>query len=251
MNPGAHILLELGFDVRRVGDEIHGSAPIVPELWVPGTESLRTSVLAAWADTATGYLAVGVLAPRPPVTLQLDVHLYRPGPGAGRVHAVARTVKAGRAVVVLAVDFTTDDGEPLGLGTASFVAVPDPGLELEIDVGDLDGRLDGGRPLLLPLAERARCTREAPGRAVLARADDGLNAVGSVNGGLVALSVEEAALSATPGTTLASLALHYLRPVRTGPAVALADVHAGLARVEVRDAGRDNVLAVTATTRTF
>ncbi len=74
-HPGAHILLELGFDVRRVGDEIHGSAPIVPELWVPGTERLRTSVLAAWADTATGYLAVGALAPRPPVTHQLDVHL--------------------------------------------------------------------------------------------------------------------------------------------------------------------------------
>ncbi len=164
-------------------------------------------------------------------------------------------MKAGRAVVVLAVDFTTDDGEPLGLGTASFVAVPDPGLALEIDVTDLDGRLDGGQPLLLPLAERARCTREAPGRAVLARADDGLNAVGSLNGGLVALAVEEAALSATPGTgaapTLASLALHYLRPVRTGPAVAVADVHAGLGRVLVHDAGRADALAVTATTRTF
>lgn len=249
-HPGGHILLELGFEVRKVGDEIHGSVPIAPEVLVPGTASVRTSVLAAWADTATGYLAVGALAPRPPVTLSLDVHLHRPAPGTGAVHAVARMSKAGKTVVVLGVDFLTDDGEPLGLGTASFMAVPDSGLALDIDVTDLEGRLAGG-PLLLPLAERARCTREAPGRAVLARADDGLNAVGSVNGGLVALAAEEAALSATPGTTLSTLAVRYLRPVRTGPAVATAEVRSGLGRVEVRDAGRDNALAVTATTRTF
>ena len=247
---GGHILQELGFDVRKVGDEVHGSVPVVPELWVPGTEHLRTSVLAAWADTATGYLAVGALAPRPPVTLELDVHLHRPAPGTGRVHAVARTVKAGRSVVVLGVDLTTDDDEPLGVGTASFVAVPDPGLALDIDATDLTGRLAGG-PLPVPLAERARCSRTGPGRAELARSEDGLNAVGSVNGGLVALAVEEAALSAAPGTTLSSLSLRYLRPVRTGPAVAVADVRAGLGRVEVHDAGRDRLLTTIATTRSF
>jgi hypothetical protein len=45
------------------------------------------------------------------------------------------------------------------------------------------------------------------------------------------------------------MALRYLRPVRTGPAVARADVHAGLGRVDVRDAGDDDRPAVTATTR--
>jgi len=45
------------------------------------------------------------------------------------------------------------------------------------------------------------------------------------------------------------MALRYLRPVRSGPAVATAQVRAGLGRVEVRDAGGDDRPAVTATTR--
>jgi acyl-coenzyme A thioesterase PaaI-like protein len=61
--------------------------------------------------------------------------------------------------------------------------------------------------------------------------------------------VEEAALSLTPGTTLSSLALRYLRPVRSGPAVATAEVRAGLGRVEVHDAGARGRPAATATTR--
>ena len=46
-------------------------------------------------------------------------------------------------------------------------------------------------------------------------------------------------------------ALRYLRPARVGPVVAKADVLAGLGRVEVRDAGSDDRLAIVATTRTF
>jgi acyl-coenzyme A thioesterase PaaI-like protein len=84
---------------------------------------------------------------------------------------------------------------------------------------------------------------------VLPRTTDGLNAAGTVNGGLIALAVEEAALSLTPGATLVSMALRYLRPVRTGPAVATAEVRAGLGRVEVLDAGGDGRPAVAATTR--
>ena len=45
--------------------------------------------------------------------------------------------------------------------------------------------------------------------------------------------------------------MHYLQPVRVGPAVATAEVRGGLGRVEVRDAGQDDRLAVVATTRTF
>jgi hypothetical protein len=66
---------------------------------------------------------------------------------------------------------------------------------------------------------------------------------------LIAHVVEEAALSLTPGTTLVSMALRGLRPVRWGPAVATAEVRSGLGRVEVRDAGGDDRPAVTAITR--
>jgi acyl-coenzyme A thioesterase PaaI-like protein len=72
-----------------------------------------------------------------------------------------------------------------------------------------------------------------------------------LNGGLLALAVEEAALSLTPNTTLSSLAMRFLRPVRIGPAVAHAQVHHDLARVEVCDAGNADRLAVVATARAF
>jgi acyl-coenzyme A thioesterase PaaI-like protein len=80
---------------------------------------------------------------------------------------------------------------------------------------------------------------------------DGLNASGTLNGGLLALAVEEAALSAEPGTTLASLSIRYAQPVRKGPAVAHAEVRDGLGQVVVRDQGRDDRLAVIASTRAF
>jgi acyl-coenzyme A thioesterase PaaI-like protein len=85
---------------------------------------------------------------------------------------------------------------------------------------------------------------------VLPRSEDGLNSSKTVNGGLIALAVEEAVLSATPGAYLSSLAMRYLRPVRIGPAIATAQVSDGLGRVEVRDGGSDDRLAVYAITRT-
>ena len=249
--PSGHILQELGFALARAGDEMRGSALVTPQMWAPGTTRLRTSILATWSDHAAGLLAVEGLAPRVPVTLELDVHAYQQPPGEGGIHAVARTVKAGRSIVVCSVDFTDDHGMPVALSTASFMAAPDPGLTMPPGVALLDSRDDPGERLQVPFAERARCERREPGVAVLHRSDDGLNSAQTVNGGLVALAVEEAALSVAPRATLSSIAMRYLRPVRVGPAVASAAVHAGLGRVEVRDAGSDDRLAVVATTRAF
>jgi len=243
-----HILVELGFAVARAGDEIHGTAQVVPEMWAPGTTSLRTSILATWVDHVAGLAAIQVLAPRVPVTLELDVHVHGQAPSDGTIHAVARLLKAGRSVVVSGVDITDGDGEPVAIGTASFMAAPDPGVELPSDLSLHSPPSPTGR-LRRPFAERAGCERRRAGVAALPRSDDGLNAAGTVNGGLIALVVEEAALSLTPGATLSSMALRYLRPVRSGPAVATADVRGGLGRVDVRDEGGDDRPAVTATTR--
>ncbi len=86
--------------------------------------------------------------------------------------------------------------------------------------------------------------------AVLHRSEDGLNSSKTMNGGLMSVAVEEAVLSATPGAVVSSLAMRYLRPVRVGPAVATAQVYDELGRVEVRDGGSDDRLAVYAITRT-
>ncbi|MGD0699331.1 MAG: PaaI family thioesterase [Trebonia sp.] len=244
-----HLLAELGFTSRAVGGELHGTGAITPLMHVPGTALLRTSILAVWADMVGGLLTMRVIAPRVPVTLELDVHLYRPAPSAGRLRAVGRLAKTGRSVTVIEVDFLDEQGARFGFGGASFMAAPDASRTLP-------SRASVDRPpreptLTLPLADRAGCKREQPGTAVLPRTEDGLNGVGTVHGGLLALAAEEALLSLLPGQTLSSLGLRYLQPVPVGPAVATATVTAGLGRVELRDSGRGGRLAVTATARTF
>jgi acyl-coenzyme A thioesterase PaaI-like protein len=250
--PQRHVLTELGYDVVRAGEELHGAADVVPEMFVPGTDAIRTSILATWADTTCGLLAIDVVGPRVPVTLELDVQLYEPPHEHDRIHTVGRLLKAGRTVIVLTVDFIGEDGRRIGVGTGSFVASPNPDVAV---LGSLDEmlevRMNMGKRLSVPLAERSGCVRVAPGVAEQPKTDETLNSSKTLNGGLIALAIEEAALSLTPATTLSSLAMRYLQPVRIGPAVATAEVLHGLGRVEVRDRGNDDRLCVAATTRVF
>jgi len=248
-DPAGHVLMELGFGVERSEDGLHGSAPIVPEMHVPGTDVLRLSVLAAWVDIVTGLLAADVVGPRVPVTLDLDVHLVAPPHDLRWVHVRGRVAKAGRTVVVPTVEILDGDGRRIGFGAASFVVAPDPNVRMPEQTG-LDGRRPGLARLRQPLAERVGLQRLEGGAVALPRSDDGLNAAGTVNGGLLALAVEEAALAHTPGATLGSMSLRYLQPVRVGPAVAVAEVRDGLGSVEVLDAGADDRVAIIATTRT-
>jgi acyl-coenzyme A thioesterase PaaI-like protein len=196
-------------------------------------------------------LAVDTIAPRVPVTLELDVHLYRPAPGTGAVCGAGKIVKAGRSVFVAEVEFTTGDGESLGFAAGSFVPAPDARLTIDIPPNARPFADQGGPRLQVPFAERAGCARVAPGVAALTHSAEVLNASNTINGGLIALVAEEAVLSLSPSTTLASLDLRYLQPARVGPVVARAEVLHGLGRVEVRDEGNDDRLCVVATCRTF
>jgi acyl-coenzyme A thioesterase PaaI-like protein len=247
-----HIMRDLGFGVTPSGDEMLGSAHVVPQMWVPGTSALRTSILAAWADVAAGHLAIGLFDPGVPVTLDLDVHLQWPVVGYDEIRMVARVQKSGRSVSVLSMEIAGDASEPLGFAHATFMAAPNPTLRMPTVVRD-EGLLRPHPPTLeVPFAERAGCERNAVGVASIPLRPDGLNASGTLNGGLLALAVEEAVLSAAPPeTTLSSLSMRYVQPVRVGPAIAEADVRDGLANIVVRDAGRDDRLAVIATTRSF
>lgn len=242
------MLQELGFGVRSDGRLLRGSASVTPFMHVPGTKHLRLSVLATWADMLGGLLAAREMGPRVPVTLDLDIHLQAPAPSSGVVSAAARAVKAGRSVFVAEVSFFTG-GDAFGFATTSFMASPDTSLSMPAATSiDMPA---SGASLAMPLAARAGMKRESGGLAVLPRSEDGLNSSNTVNGGLLALCAEEAVLSLALGDTLSSLSLRYLGPVRTGPAVALADLRSGLAQVEIRDSGREHRLAVMATARTF
>ena len=126
-----HMLTELQFSVRRETAEtgqLTGEAALTPFMHAPGTAHLRTSILVMWADMLGGVLSLVALRPAVPVTLELDVHLYRPAPGSGRLTAVGRTVKAGRSVHVVESEFTDDSGTVFAFSTGSFMASPNTSL---------------------------------------------------------------------------------------------------------------------------
>ncbi len=242
------VVTELGLLVSRDGDMLRGEAHSVPELWVPGSRVVRTSVLATWADVLAGLLSSLTIAPRIPVTLDLDVHLSRQPVGDGDILSVCEVVKSGRSVTVCVVRFSQQGNpEPFAVSHVSFMASPNPE---HVNEG---GFAIGGQPrrrLSRPFAERASCTVVGDGIAEVPRRLDGLNASGSINGGLIGLVAEEAARSRCDEPTVAvSLNLRYLRPFLAGPARAVAELHHDVAHVEVSDMGRDGRLSAVATMR--
>lgn len=240
---------DLGMRLVPDGDEAVGEAEVLPTMWSPGTDCLRVTVAATWADAVLGLHAILAFTPRLPVTLDLDVHLFDGIAGVEGVVMRSRLVKAGSAVVVSTMDFRDPAGRLVGVGGASFMVAPDPTLVLpSIDLiferfANPRGRLD------VPLAERIGCTRDAPGVASLPCSPAVHNGSKAINGGLLTLAVEEAALTADPSATrIESVQLRYLRAIRSGPAVARADVHGHVGRVEVTDSAT-GVVAAIATTR--
>jgi len=240
---------EIGMAVEAVGDEMHGWFDVVPELWSPGTTTVRASVAASVADAVLGFHAIRALAPRLPVTLELDVHLFDEVNGVERVNGRSRVVKAGQSVVVTSMDFHDDAGRLVGFGSGSFMAIPNPGFSSPPIEAVLAHFAEPHPGLSAPLAERIGCVRTEPATAVLPCTPEVYNASKAINGGLLTVAVEEAALSGDPGAArIESLHIRFLRAIRVGPAIAVADVHRGMARVEVRDASSDRVAAI-ATTR--
>src|SRR4051794_31448518 len=208
---------------------------------VPGTDVLRVSVLSAWADMLTGLLTGTSVAPRVPVTLDLSIDLPAPVRGTPSIVGASRILKAGRSVVVLEVTFVEEGRtEPIAVGTAAFMPSPDTSLTLPA-LKDSPSLLD--RPtdrLTAPFAERAGCERRDVGVAELPRREDALNASNTINGGLIALLVEEAALSSAPRAVLSSPAPRHLRPARGRPPLATPPPPrrpGGLAAPDARAAG--------------
>lgn len=248
-----HFFDDLGFVISRGREgELLGTVDVVPEMHVPGTGVLRISVLAVLIDGLMGLLAVDVMTPRVPVTLMLEVHLSTPPKGVHSVQLTARTIKAGRSIFAAEVSMADERGRPLGFATGTFMVSPDPSVVFGPGPGPLDRLPEIRGRLSQPFAERMGIVLRSAGVAELPRRVESLNGGGTVNGGLLALVAEEAALSGRPGTSLATMSLHFMSPVRVGPAVAVAAQPGGsLAQVTVRDEGRGNTLAVVVTTREF
>jgi acyl-coenzyme A thioesterase PaaI-like protein len=241
MTSSTHIVAELGLEMANDPDSVAGSATVIPEVCVPGAAALRTSVLATWTDVLAGAVAARSIEPRIPLTLDLEVQLYRPTPVGSRLLGEASLVRAGRTIVVTQTRFRdAATGELHADALASFVTAPGPG-----EVTGSSPMTHLVAPLAVPLAERCGSRIVEPGTAEVPHRPDGLNPGGAIQGGLVALAAEKAAASLHPEPVLlASLNIRFLRPFMVGPAHAVATGVGGLSVVHVSDAGTGKLGAI-------
>lgn len=245
-----HVLGDLGIVVSEDGDALRSTMELSKYMAFPGTTSLRASVIATWADALLGLVAIRHIAPGLAVTLELEVDLFRAVEPIGTLEARGFVVKAGRAAIVTGARMVDAAGTPVGICNATFMASPDPRMTMPEGSWALD-RFSSRRGVLKEsFAKAAGCVRGEAGSASLPNAPHVANSGKTLNGGFLALVVEEAVLSANSDATPSSMSLRFLRPVRQGPAVARAEIHGDVGVVELRDAGTD-VLAATATTRSI
>jgi acyl-coenzyme A thioesterase PaaI-like protein len=137
---------------------------------------------------------------------------------------------------------------PFAVAHGTFVASPRP--QDVIDLETLAGNR-GTRTLESPLPERLGVRLVEPGVAEVHRRDDLLNPADTLQGGVVALLAEIAALSIAGGGAIAhELDVRYLKATRVGPARATARVVArDLVEVRVVDTGADDRLSAVAVVR--
>jgi acyl-coenzyme A thioesterase PaaI-like protein len=146
-------------------------------------------------------------------------------------------------VILADVRFHEDgDDEPFAVGWGTFM--PSPGVEDVFPDGFVPELVDRHR-LDEPLRERVRARLVEPGVVEMPRHEDGLNAIAAIQGGILTVAAEDAALSlAEPGRTLSSMSVRYLRPFLVGPARAEAERIGDVVLIRITDVGQGKLGAV-------
>jgi acyl-coenzyme A thioesterase PaaI-like protein len=243
------LISELGMDVESTGGgTARGRATVSPYLCQPGTNQLRISVMATWADILTGMAAGNAIYPRIPLTVDLEIHVLGTAGAGVELMLEAETIKVGRTLTLCRARISDVGlGSTIAVSYASFIASPNPA---HVITEDFPKPPPSIAPLSRPLADRLECRVLAPGAIEMPRLADGQNAVGAVQGGLVAFAAEEAALSlADAGDVVVALNVRYLRPFMIGPVRTCGHREGALTTIELTDVGSGK-LGATATART-
>ena len=247
MTEFSHIVAELGLTLAITDESFFGAATVTPEMCVPGTNALRTSIIAVWADVVTGAVAGRFISPQIPLTLDLEVQVHRPTFTGTRLVCEGLLVKAGRSIVVTHGRFRDEaTGELHAETVASFMTAP--GSHQIGREGSPMIAVDAV-PLAVPFAQRCGSRTIEPGVVEVPRRPDGLNPGGAIQGGIVAFAAEQAAASLHhEPVLLVSLNVRYLRPFMVGPARCVATGTGEVSVVHLTDAGTGKIGAI-ATTR--
>lgn len=256
----------VGVDLREVGDwengEVVGEAtsPLHDHLRAPGG-GIRTGALLTMCDNVGGFCAgLAALPDGWVVSTNLTLTLT-PARARGPLRLRSTVLRAGKAAIVTDVRVTDAGAEGAIIADAvltSAVLVPEGGPPQWARPAHLQP--PPHTSALPPLVEwlGIRDVPGAPAGVVELDVTDAVrNPWGIVHGGvtaaLVDVAAERAVASARAGSAVETVetgdvSLHFLAPSRVGPVQATATVtgeraDGGVVLVEVRDMGRDRVVA--------
>lgn len=231
--PPHHVLSDLGIEVDAPdGSVTVARLPVTPHLF-GGHGGVRLGVLATLVDVVGGAIGVEVLAPDWMATSDLAIHGLRPATGAV-VEARGTVVRRGRTTLV--IETTVSDGAdapgPVAWATMTFAVLP-----ASAAAGPRPRRTERrafrGAGFDRPVSEAVGITTGegvAPGDggavASLPVDDYVRNSFGAVQGGVVALLGETAAMrslylaGAAPELAPVDLQVTYVATARAGPVLA-------------------------------
>lgn len=249
------------YGFRRTGD---ASRPLEIEPYdaICTAGHLRATVVASAIDLVGGFETrahAGVDA-----TFTSDLSLRIPTPGRPtRLIAHAEPLRVGRRLVTTGVRLLEETtGRLYAEGVTTFTRIP-RSPEDRVEAASLATPVEiPNHPLEVPLDEIVGIERDAmyPGRVRLPLRDPLRNPEGVLQGALVALLVEEAALDAArtrDGTAgdyaVTEMDLRYLAAASRGPvegiARAMGQPEAGMLRVELADRGHGDRISTLAFVR--
>ncbi len=235
------------YGFRRTGDP---ACPLEIEPYdaICSAGHLRATVVASAIDLVGGLETRALAGVDATFTSDLSLRIPEPGRPA-RLLARVEPLRAGRRLVTTGVRLEEpESGRLYAEGVTTFTRIPRPTGDVVDPAALATPERIPSHPLDAPLHEVVGIERDAsrPGRVRLPLRDALRNPEGVLQGALVALIVEEAALHAaraarSDDVAVSELDLRYLAAASKGPIEGLADwigdPDQGMLRVELRDLG--------------
>lgn len=251
--PPRHLLRDLGISGTREPGRAMNRIRIEPGL-VDGP-GVRLGVLATVVDATGASVALAAVQPDWIATANLSIHLHAPIPG-GTVEVDCRPLRVGVGTVVVGAEIRDDQGLLCGSGRMAFARIPGSATSAGGDRSDppagggpVTFSIDGGTAMSEPILARCGLEPVGPGQLRFDKAEYIRNSFGTVNGGVLALAAEAAAVSAGGAGFARDLQIHYLEQIGDGPVGATAHVvrsehHGFLCDVRIEDRSDGRLVAV-------
>ena len=256
--PEHHFFRDLQYTLRCDEGREFGGFPAQPHL-VTSQGAPPVGALATLVDMVTGRTGLRAANPMYPVTSDLDLRILRTG-HFDAFSVTAEVLRCGKRNIVLSADVFGEIGEvrtPIGYAHANFALLPP--IE-EFPLGKIPGNHDAveyslqSSGLAAPLREQIGI-REVDAERGIFEVDVSeyvMNPLGVLQGGVFAILAEAAAESMARCTTgenrhVRDLSIRYLAagrngPVRTAGRLLRNEPDSSLIRIELRDAGNEDLL---------